>query len=261
MKLLNNTGAAKLSEFPYTDQSCVTTPNSYVKSKAQSNRILTYERLAKWSNPYNLVGKVKKAISSKKPVVIGLFKYNRLIVNSENVWIPNSGSKGHAMVVVGYDDNKAGGAFDYALRAMGPGWGFFAGIAQIIEFIFAPPAIAFAIGAYVNKLYGVPILGVAVCAYFIFTTLNILGVKWAATFELWITIFAVGELLIFAGVALPHFEWTNVTTNALPNGVSGIFAAAPFEMLASKFALTASIESGDGSAQNPSPIYALGSSF
>jgi len=42
MKLLNNTGAAKLSEFPYTDQSCVTTPNSYVKSKAQSNRILTY---------------------------------------------------------------------------------------------------------------------------------------------------------------------------------------------------------------------------
>ena len=112
MKLLNNTGAAKLSEFPYTDQSCVTTPNSYVKSKAQSNRILTYERLAKWSNPYNLVGKVKKAISSKKPVVIGLFKYNRLIVNSENVWIPNSGSKGHAMVVVGYDDNKAGGAFE-----------------------------------------------------------------------------------------------------------------------------------------------------
>ena len=43
---------------------------------------------------------------------------------------------------------KAGGAFDYGLRALGKNWGFFAGMAQNIEFIFAPPAIAFAIGAY-----------------------------------------------------------------------------------------------------------------
>ena len=43
---------------------------------------------------------------------------------------------------------KAGGAFDYASRALGPNWGFIAGMAQNIEFIFAPPAIAFAIGAY-----------------------------------------------------------------------------------------------------------------
>ena len=45
---------------------------------------------------------------------------------------------------------KAGGVFDYAIKAGGKNFGFLAGMAQNIEFIFAPPAIAFAIGAYVN---------------------------------------------------------------------------------------------------------------
>src|SRR4029078_5358028 len=39
---------------------------------------------------------------------------------------------------------KAGGVFDYAYKALGKDIGFVAGIAQIIEFVFAPPAIAFA---------------------------------------------------------------------------------------------------------------------
>src|SRR3954468_19487890 len=43
---------------------------------------------------------------------------------------------------------KAGGVFDYATRAIGRKIGFIAGMAQIIEFVFAPPAIAAAIGAY-----------------------------------------------------------------------------------------------------------------
>ena len=37
---------------------------------------------------------------------------------------------------------KAGGAFDFGLRAFGPSGGFVLGIAQIVEFLFAPPAIA-----------------------------------------------------------------------------------------------------------------------
>ena len=36
---------------------------------------------------------------------------------------------------------KAGGVFDYATRGLGREIGFIAGIAQIIEFVFAPPAI------------------------------------------------------------------------------------------------------------------------
>src|SRR5687768_5648672 len=124
---------------------------------------------------------------------------------------------------------KAGGAFDYAHRALGKDLGFIAGIAQSVEFIFAPPAIAFAIGAYFNLFFpAIPILAIAIFAYVFFTSLNIYGVKAAAMFELVITMLAVGELLLFAGLTLPHFEWANLEHNALPHGWKGVFAAIPF---------------------------------
>jgi ethanolamine permease len=40
-------------------------------------------------------------------------------------------------------------------------------------------------------------------------------------------VFAVGELLLFAGVSLPQFEMKNLQHNAFPNGWQGIFAAIP----------------------------------
>jgi ethanolamine permease len=124
---------------------------------------------------------------------------------------------------------KAGGAFDYANRALGTELGFIAGMAQLIEFVFAPPAIAFAIGAYFHEFFpNIPILAIASSAFVVFTALNIYGVKAAARFELFITIFAVIELLIFAGATLPHFEFAHLTQNSLPHGVSGIFASIPF---------------------------------
>lgn len=131
---------------------------------------------------------------------------------------------------------KAGGAFDYATRALGKDWGFIGGMAQNIEFIFAPPAIAFAIGAYVELFIDLPGLSigsyevpyVAILAYFIFTGLNISGVEAAAKFELFITVIAVAGLLLFAGTTLPELKVENLTKNAFPQGMGGIFAAIPF---------------------------------
>jgi ethanolamine permease len=124
---------------------------------------------------------------------------------------------------------KAGGAFDYASRAFGKDIGFIGGMAQNVEFIFAPPAIAFAIGAYFNLFFPqIPIIIIAIFAYIVFTALNIYGVKAAAMFELTITILAIGELLLFSGITLPHFQFTNLQHNALPHGWMGIFAAIPF---------------------------------
>jgi len=124
---------------------------------------------------------------------------------------------------------KAGGAFDYADRALGKKLGFLAGMAQNVEFIFAPPAIAAAIGAYFNIFFPqIDTLYIAILAYLLFTGLNILGVRAAAIFELVITVLAVLELLIFAGVCLPHMKVENLTLNALPNGFQGAFAAIPF---------------------------------
>jgi ethanolamine permease len=117
---------------------------------------------------------------------------------------------------------KAGGAFDYTNRAMGKNWGFVVGMAQNIEFIFAPPAIAVGIGSYINGL--LPVFSINQ----IFTILNILGAKLAATFELIITVLAVIGLILFAGITLPHFEYKNLIINALPHGHAGTFAAIPF---------------------------------
>ena len=124
---------------------------------------------------------------------------------------------------------KAGGVFDYTTRALGKDIGFIAGMAQIIEFVFAPPAIAAAIGAYFHIFFPqFSVSTIAVAAYVLFTALNIYGIKAAATFELVITAFAVFELLLFSGITLPHFHWENLTQNAFPNGWEGVWAATPF---------------------------------
>lgn len=124
---------------------------------------------------------------------------------------------------------KAGGAFDYAKKALGNDIGFLTGMAQNIEFIFAPPAIAYAIGAYFNLFFPqIPILAIAIFAYFIFTVLNVIGVKVAATFELIVTVLAVGELLLFAGITLPYFRPVNLQQEAFQNGWKGVLASLPF---------------------------------
>jgi len=124
---------------------------------------------------------------------------------------------------------KAGGAFDYAERAFGKEVGFIAGMVQWIEFVFAPPAIALGIGAYFHLLLpDVPAIVFAIISYFIFTGINILGVKLSASLELVITIIAVAELTLFAALTLPHFHIENLKTNPLPHGLEGAFAAIPF---------------------------------
>ncbi len=122
-----------------------------------------------------------------------------------------------------------GGPFAYAYKAFGPIGGLLAGYATLIEFVFAPPAIAFALGSYVHFLYaGIPVMYTAVGAYVLFTLINLLGIKESAVFNLIITILAVVELLIFIGIVAPHFEMQKFTAHNESFGISGIFAALPF---------------------------------
>lgn len=124
---------------------------------------------------------------------------------------------------------RAGGAFHYAHTIAGPRLGLIAGFAQLCEFVFAPPAIAYAIGAYFSLFFdNASPLVIAILAYFLFTAINIAGVKLSASLELFLTTLAVVELLIFAGVTAPHFSWAHFMKDPLPNGYSGIFFALPF---------------------------------
>ena len=130
----------------------------------------------------------------------------------------------------------AGGPFAYSYRAFGPFGGFVAGFATLIEFVFAPPAIALAIGAYLNVQFpSIDPKTVAVGAYLVFMGLNIVGMTVAATFELFITILAIIELLVFMGVVAPGFKWSNfvshgwgVSSTFSITAIGGIFAALPF---------------------------------
>jgi ethanolamine permease len=124
---------------------------------------------------------------------------------------------------------KAGGVFDYATRGLNRDWGYIAGVAQLIEFLFAPPAIAAAIGAYFHLFVpGVGAKEIGVVAYVLFTALNMYGVRAAAGFELVVTMVAVFELVLFCGVTFPHFEWKNIEHHAFPNGWMGVWASVPF---------------------------------
>lgn len=124
---------------------------------------------------------------------------------------------------------KAGGAFDYANKALGIRWGFIAGISQNIEFIFAPPAIALGIGSYLHIfLPQFSPLAIAIGAYLFFTAINIYGVQLAAKFELSVTLISLVSLLIFAIICLPYFSWKAFSSNSLPQGWQGSFASIPF---------------------------------
>lgn len=124
---------------------------------------------------------------------------------------------------------KSGGAFDYAKRALGDDAGFITGMAQNIEFIFAPPAIAFAIGTYFNIFFpNLSITLVAIVAYAFFFAINVLGVKIAAMFELIVTALAVLAVLMFSGISFQHFDINHLVQNAFPFGWSGVLASTPF---------------------------------
>ncbi|WP_323143024.1 ethanolamine permease [Massilia phyllosphaerae] len=131
---------------------------------------------------------------------------------------------------------QAGGPFAYSKAAFGPGGAYLAGAATLFEFVFAPPAIALAIGAYLNVQF--PALDpklASVGAYLVFMTLNIAGVQLAASFELLMTVLAIGELLVFMGVVAPGFSMANFVRGGWAGqdefgaaAIPGMLAAVPF---------------------------------
>lgn len=124
---------------------------------------------------------------------------------------------------------NAGGPFAYALQAFGPFGALVAGYATLIEFLFATPAIALALGSYVHFLYPtVPVVWCSVGAFGVFTAINLLGIQEAAWFSLIITLIAIGELLLFIGVVYPYTSLDTFLHNPMPFGWSGVLAALPF---------------------------------
>jgi ethanolamine permease len=126
----------------------------------------------------------------------------------------------------------AGGAFEYAHRAFGAFGGFVAGFATLVDFLLAPPTIAYALGSYAHFLNdSIPIIPTAIGSYVIFIGINILGIKESARFSLIMTILSIVELVIFMGIIFPYFKTENFVAHNPPSiSIGGVFAGIPFAL-------------------------------
>lgn len=124
LHLMKYTGVAKLSSFNLL---CANSVSEAVLQKAQAYRIDDYFTLFSLycSDKNEKIRKVKKALSENYPVIIamhipGSFHFAKQTWNGQTVDPSKHGY--HAMCVVGYDDNRQGGAFQI-MNSWGIGWG------------------------------------------------------------------------------------------------------------------------------------------
>ncbi|MEQ4977411.1 ethanolamine permease [Enterobacter cloacae] len=131
---------------------------------------------------------------------------------------------------------NSGGPFSYSEFAFGKIGATITGVATLIEFIFAPPAIAMAIGSYVTALHPqVDKQSIAIGCYIVFMWLNYSGVNVTARVELAITILALLELILFMGLTSSGFSLRNLTTGGWAGNdtffldcIPKMFSAIPF---------------------------------
>ncbi len=106
------------------DVMCARSIPSDIWLKAEENKIKDYSRLfAEKESSEVKIESVKRSLVNGNPVIIG-FKIENSFYFAKNVYEPdNLGTKGgHAMCVIGFDDNKYGGSFEIA-NSWGANWG------------------------------------------------------------------------------------------------------------------------------------------
>jgi hypothetical protein len=123
LETIKTKGVAKFSDM---NVSCPSSISMDVINKAANYKIKDY---AKLFDEYDMesvkIQAVKKSLSESKPVVIGM-KCPSSFNNAKGYWVPTedptANHGGHAMCVIGYDDNKYGGAFEIQ-NSWGNWWG------------------------------------------------------------------------------------------------------------------------------------------
>lgn len=122
MQVLKNEGALTIAQFPYN---CNLEVKDKQKAEASAYKIKEYRTIA-FRDIKNKVPIVKKSISEYNPVLIAINCPPSFYVAGE-VWQPDSSEYsqtfvGHALTVIGYDDNLYGGAFEI-INSWGTNWG------------------------------------------------------------------------------------------------------------------------------------------
>jgi C1A family cysteine protease len=126
LDLMRDTGAVKMldvertTSFPRVDLAYYRTSRNY----PIADYITLFSRDDR-QKPALITRIVKKSLTEGKPVIIGMNTPDSFI-DAKDVWRPNEDPQyfyyGHALCVVGYNDNKAGGAFE-VMNSWGRKWG------------------------------------------------------------------------------------------------------------------------------------------
>ena len=119
---LRDVGVLSLNEFGFDCEKVVSKRDSVV---ALRNRIKDFQELF-FILSKNKVIYTKKSLSENKPVIVGI-KCPASFNSAKKLWQPteadyNAEFGGHAMTIVGYDDNLYGGAFEL-LNSWSKNWG------------------------------------------------------------------------------------------------------------------------------------------
>ena len=128
---MKSVGSLPFREFTYNETSCSNSPNSSQKSDASSYKIRGYNRLSKGGYNYKVdMAGIRQNIAQGAPVVIGMQVGGSFMTRmyGQSDWKPTNSDKslrgfsGHAMSVIGYDDNRNGGSFQI-MNSWGNQWG------------------------------------------------------------------------------------------------------------------------------------------
>lgn len=119
LDLIVNSGAATLNTMGYSDADYLSQPSAAAISEAANYKGKS------WNVPRS-INDMKAALANSLPVVIGIdiFASFNQVSGQDAVYNSASGQPlgGHAVTVVGYDDNKYGGAFK-VINSYGQSWG------------------------------------------------------------------------------------------------------------------------------------------
>lgn len=131
MKAMKQYGGLPFTEFSYDERTCSKAPSSQQKQAGQRYRIHGYDRLSVGASNYKTdLNGIKQHIAQGYPVVIGMMVGGSFMQNmmGQPLWQPSQrdygmrGFGGHAMCVIGYDDDYQGGAFQI-MNSWGSQWG------------------------------------------------------------------------------------------------------------------------------------------
>lgn len=121
-ELITNEGVLPYTEFGYD---CERVVKKEDKERASDFKLKEYREIISRKSK-NKTLNIKKSLSQSKPVVIG-FNCPKSFYTAKDVWHPKKDEyeknfSGHALTIIGFDDNVEGGSFEI-LNSWGENWG------------------------------------------------------------------------------------------------------------------------------------------